>query len=376
MNFLDQLFLGNPARAWLLALGLAVGSMVVLTLGLRVMIRRLERFAQKTNTVVDDIIVDALRGTKTPFLVIISLLIGSYVLSLPAGTEKVIRTCLIIAVILQGGVWANRGITFWLHSTVHRRMQEDPAQATTISGLGFLVRLVLWSVILVLLLENLGVNITGLVTGLGIGGIAVALALQNILGDLFASLSIVLDKPFVIGDFIVVDDLLGTVEHIGLKTTRLRSLTGEVIIFSNSDLLKSRIRNYKHMYERRIQFSIGVAYETPAEKLSGIPAMIKEIISRQKNTRFDRAHFKEYAESSLTYEVVYFVTSPDYNLYMDLQQTINLEILRAFDAMGIQFASPTRMIRIRTEGDGRPATRGVITGRDRSPATRRTAARK
>ena len=184
---------------------------------------------------------------------------------------------------------------------------------------------------------------------MGIGGIAVALALQNILGDLFASLSIVIDKPFVIGDFIVVDQLMGTVEHVGLKTTRLRSLGGEQLIFSNNDLLKSRISNYKRMMERRIVFGFGVTYQTPPEKLPLINEIVREIIGKQEQARFDRVHFKEYGESSLNFEAVYFVLSQDYNLYMDIQQAINLEMFRCFQKEGIEFAYPTRTLFIQQE---------------------------
>ena len=170
--------------------------------------------------------------------------------------------------------------------------------------LGFVGRIVLWSVVLLMILDNLGVNITALVASLGIGGIAVALAVQNILGDIFASLSIALDRPFAIGDFIVVGDVLGTVEYIGLKTTRIRSLSGEQIVFSNADLLKSRIRNYKRMTERRVVFGFGVVYQTPHDKLERIPAMVREVIEAQPKTRFDRAHFKEYGDSALAFEAV------------------------------------------------------------------------
>jgi len=196
-------------------------------------------------------------------------------------------------------------------------------------------------VISLTVLDNLGVNITTLIASLGIGGIAVALALQNILGDIFSSLSIVLDKPFVIGDFIVVDEAVGTVEYVGLKTTRLRSLGGEQIIFSNSDLLKSRIRNYQHMQTRRIAFTIGVAYETTAEQLAAIPSMIRGIDGRQANTSFDRAHFKEFTASALNFEVVYNVASADYNVYMDIQQAINLALFQRFAVESIKFATPT-----------------------------------
>jgi small-conductance mechanosensitive channel len=232
-------------------------------------------------------------------------------------------------------------------------LETDPASVTTVSALGFVGKLVLWLVILLLALDNLGVDITGLIAGLGIGGIAIALAVQNILGDLFASLSIVLDKPFVIGDFIIVDNYLGTMEYIGLKTTRLKSLSGEQLVFSNSDLLTSGIRNFKRMYERRVVFTIEVVYQTPVEKLAAIPKMIREIIEKQEHTRFDRAHFKEYGPSSLDYEIVYYVRKPEYNVYMDIQQAINLEIFRRFEQEGIEFAYPTQTLFIQKEMNGK-----------------------
>jgi small-conductance mechanosensitive channel len=206
------------------------------------------------------------------------------------------------------------------------------------------VRLALWSVILLLALDNLGVDVTALVAGLGVGGIAVALAVQNVLGDLFASLSIVLDKPFVIGDFVNVGELVGTVEHIGLKTTRVRSLSGEQIVFSNADLLGSRIRNFGRMYERRVVFTIGVTYQTPRSKLIAIPRIIREAVEARQKTRFDRSHFKEYAASSIDFETVYFVLDPNFNAYMDIQQEINLQIHERFEAEGIEFAYPTQTV--------------------------------
>jgi small-conductance mechanosensitive channel len=188
------------------------------------------------------------------------------------------------------------------------------------------------------------VKITTLVASLGIGGIAVAMALQNILGDIFASLSILLDKPFVVGDFIIVETHMGTVEYIGLKTTRIRSLSGEQLVFSNSDLLKSRIRNYKRMAERRVVFSIGVVYQTDHDTLKKIPDLIRKIIEDQDQVRFDRSHFQGYGEFSLNFETVYYVLSPDYNRYMDVQQAINLAIFRQFETLNIGFAYPTQTV--------------------------------
>jgi small-conductance mechanosensitive channel len=199
-------------------------------------------------------------------------------------------------------------------------------------------------VVLLVALDNLGIDVTALVAGLGIGGVAVALSVQNILGDLFASLSIILDKPFVIGDFLIIDDYMGSVEYVGLKTTRVRSLSGEQLIFSNSDLLKSRIRNYGRMFERRVVFSIGVTYDTPREKLRRIPGIIQKAIEAEDKTRFDRSHFMKYGDYSLQFETVYYVLSADYNSYMDIQQAIYFAIHEAFEQEQIEFAYPTQTL--------------------------------
>jgi small-conductance mechanosensitive channel len=212
-------------------------------------------------------------------------------------------------------------------------------------------KILLWSLVLLIILDNLGFNITTLIASMGIGGIAIALAAQSILGELFASLSIAMDKPFVIGDFIIVDTYLGTIEKIGMRTTHIRSLGGELIIFSNTDLLRSRVRNYKRMTERRILFALGVVYGTPAAKVEAIPEMVRGIIENDDMTRFDRGHFKEYGASSLNFEFVYYVLSPEYNDFMDTQQRINLAIYAKFEAEGIDFAFPTQTVHVRTIAD-------------------------
>jgi small-conductance mechanosensitive channel len=342
----DTYFLENSPQAWLTAAGVAVFIFLILKIFQNFLVRRLERFTRKTETLLDDALLEVVRQTKRFFLAAVALYAGSFVLVLSPGNEQSINTAVVIVAILQGALWGNSAISFWLGNIVQRRKVEDGATATSLTALIFVGKLILWSVAALLVLENLGVNITALVAGLGIGGIAVALALQNVLGDLFASLSIVLDKPFVIGDFIIVDQHLGTVEHIGLKTTRIRSLSGEQVIFSNADLLRSRIRNFKRMYERRIVFSIGVTYDTPYEKLAKIGSILREIVESKSDTRFDRAHFKEYSDSSLMFEVVYFVLKPDFNTYMDIQQSINLDIYRRFQELGIRFAFPTRTIHV------------------------------
>jgi small-conductance mechanosensitive channel len=233
-----------------------------------------------------------------------------------------------------------------------RKVVEDPSEVTTLSLLKFFGRIIIWSLVVLLILDNVGVNITTLIAGLGVGGIAVALALQTVLGDLFASLSIVLDKPFEVGDFLIVEDLLGTVEYVGLKTTRLRSLSGEQLVFSNSDLLSSRIRNYGRMYQRRVVFNLGVTYQTPRDKLIKIPEIVRAAIEQQSKTRFDRSHFKEYGDFALVFESVYFVQGPDYNEYMDIQQAVNLQVHEQFEKQGIEFAYPTQTLFVQNNGKG------------------------
>lgn len=342
MEFLEKVYLGNILQDWLIAFCILIVVFAVLKIIQRLVISRLSRLAAATATQIDDLMVSMLRQTKILTLLVTSAYVASYAITLKSSVATLWHEAVILILIVQGGLWISAGVSFALGRTIQAGMERDASSATTITFLGFVARFVVWAIVLLLVLDNMDVNITGLVAGLGIGGIAVALAVQNILGDVLASLSIVLDKPFVIGDFIVVDTLAGTVEHIGLKTTRIRSLSGEQLIFSNNDLLKSRIHNYQRMEERRIVFSFGVAYQTSYEHLRLIKELVTDIIEKQANARFDRAHFKEYGPSSLNFEVVYCVVKPDFNIYMDVQEAINQEIFRRFREEGIEFTYPTR----------------------------------
>lgn len=351
MEFLDWNLYANPLRVWLFALLASVLAVAALTGLNALLIRNFRRFAKRTTTDLDDVLSEVLGATRFWFMVVLALWAGSLVLELPEGRQDLLETAVTLAVLIQFGIWGVTAITAAVESFGKRKLDEDPASVTTMRAVGVVGRLVLWSVILLLALDNLGVDVTALIAGLGIGGIAVALALQNVLGDLFASLSIVLDKPFVVGDFVVVGEMAGSVERVGLKTTRLRSLSGEQLVFSNSDLLASRVRNYKRMYERRIVFSFGVVYSTSYEQLKSIPSLVREIIEAEEKARFDRAHFSGYGDSSLDFEVVYYVLEPDYNVYMDVQQSINLEIFRRFEELGLEFAFPTRTLYVASEGE-------------------------
>lgn len=358
MSVIQQELFGNPAWTWLVAVAIA-GLVPLVLKGLkRLIVHRLAAVAQRTTTPLDDLAAKVLGGTKAFFLALVAVYAGASVLSLPEVVGRVIHFFSAVALLVQVGIWGSIAVTFWMTYTVRQKAKEDPGTATTMSALGFLVKLVLWTVILLLTLDNLGVDITALVAGVGIGGIAVALAVQNILGDLFASLSIVLDKPFVIGDFIVVGDLMGTVEHVGLRTTRVRSLSGEQIVFSNDDLLNTRIRNYKRMAERRVVFAVGVTYQTPREKLAAIPGIIRDCVEVQELTRFDRSHFKQYGPYSLDFETVYYMLDPDYTKFMDTQQAVNLLVHERFEEQGIEFAYPTQTVFV--AGSGLEASRSTV----------------
>ncbi|GLS06015.1 hypothetical protein GCM10007860_31800 [Chitiniphilus shinanonensis] len=284
-------------------------------------------------------------ATSFWLLLPIAVKVGANGLTLPAKVDSTLSIIALIAFIVQIALWANRALVQWFASETVRRRQVDAEAATAMTILGFLARLVLWTMILLIVLDQLGFNISGLIAGLGIGGVAVALAVQNILGDLFASLAIVLDKPFVVGDFIIVGDMMGSIERVGLKTTRVRSLSGEQLVFSNDDLLKSRIRNYQKLQERRVVFSVAVPYDTPRDKLERLPGLIRDIVTTREKVRIDRAHFQGIGNASFTFEVVYFVLSPDFNLYMDIQQAINLDLVSAFEREGLEFAVPVQAFR-------------------------------
>ncbi len=350
MSFLELVFLNNTVREWLVALALTLFIIFILWLFKKVFLSYFLSFTKKTKTKYDNLIADVLTQTKFFLTIIFALYFGSLLLTIPENVQSWFAKIVILAVLTQLTIWGNSLITYSLQQYQEENIEKDAGQVTTFRALSFVAKLVLFSAMLLLALDNLGVEITTLLTGLGVGSVAVALAVQNILADLFASLSIALDQPFVIGDFIVVDDYMGTVEKLGLKTTRVRSLSGEQLIFSNNDLLNSRIRNYKRMGERRIGFSFGVTYQTPATTLRIIPEWVRDIVTQNDLTRFDRVHFKQFGDSALIFEVVYYILSADYNDYMDVQQQINLALFEKFGQEAVKFAYPTQTVFVNQGG--------------------------
>lgn len=342
--WIDRTFFGVSVIDWTISAAILATSLVALVALRRILRSRLGTIAERTSATAPKVARRVVGKTQGWFLLLVSLYaatrFGGIVDTLPPIVHKLITFGLLV----QMGLWGVAGISRFIELRRETRLEEDAGAVAAMDIVGFLLRVAVWTIILLLTLDNLGVNITALVAGLGVGGIAVALAAQNILGDLFASLSIVLDKPFVVGDFLIIGEFMGNVEKVGVKTTRVRALSGEQLVFSNNDLLSARIRNYGRMYERRVEFHLGVTYQTPHEKLDKIPGIIQGVIDEQDNARFDRAHFEKYGDFALIFEIIYFVEAPDYRLYMDIQHAVNLEIYRRFGEEGIDFAYPTQTL--------------------------------
>lgn len=333
-----------PIIDGLIALAIALVINLTVLLGKRVAHRTLSERAIRTAGVWDDVTLMVVSRVRQWLVFPVSLYVASHYLTLPAVAMTALKAVAVLCLFIQAGLLVSAFLEFYIDRARARAAATNVGATTGMAALAFIGRVAIWSIMLLLALTNLGVDVTAFVAGLGVGGVAVALAVQNILGDLFASLSIVLDKPFEVGDFIIVDDYLGTVEQVGLKTTRIRSLWGEQLIMSNGDLLKSRVRNYKRMRERRVVWSFGVEYKTSADQLERIPKMIRAIVDGVEKARFDRAHLMKFGDSGLEFEVVYYVLDPDFNLHMDIQQQIQLGLIRGLEKERISFAFPTRTI--------------------------------
>lgn len=346
MFFLGNQFYGNDLQTWLFALGLFAATIVVLQVIKQIINSRLAALIKKSSTEIDDVFLPLIRETKLLFFIVVGVYIGSTVLSLPQSDRVLLNRILYLGLFLQSGFWGMGLINYYVSRGVSGKLDEDDGEvATAIDIFGVIAKIVLWILVSLLILDNFQVEVNSLIASLGIGGIAVALAVQNVLGDLFASLSIAMDKPFVIGDFIIVDDeYTGTVEDIGLKSTRVRSLSGEELVFANADLLNSRIRNYKGLQERRNVITFGISYDTPHEKLQQVPDIIKNAITSLDKVRLDRCHLKEMGDFALIYEAVYYVEDPEYSYFMDVQENINLELNKRFQEEDIALPYPTHRV--------------------------------
>lgn len=342
-------FLNNTYAAWVVALVAVAVIFVVLSFVRAALLARAKRLRETHQTMLWDLGLRLVVKTSVLIIAALALAGGLRGLDLPPGIARGADILVIALFGAQAAIWATV-VVDWalvLFLSKHTKTSTESAEQTlraSMAAVRFLVLLVVYSLIGLIALDNFGVDVTALITGMGIGGIAVALASQKILGDVFGSLSITLDKPFELGDFIVVGKEMGTVENIGIKTTRLRALSGEQLVISNSDLLAARIQNFKRMTERRVEFTLGIVYQTPLDTVRRLPLVIREAIESQPNTRFDRAHFKAFGASSLDFEAVYYMKVPDYNAYMDTQEKVNLFLAERFRDLGVEFAYPTHTV--------------------------------
>lgn len=345
-DWLNHAYLGNTLRAYLIALGILIGGIIVLKLLGYLITRRLARLVSRTKTELDDFALEVLVKNLLPLLYAGVVYLSIKSLQLSAKFVEVLHVAMVVVSVYFVVQFVVAMIAYGLRAYFRRTGREQTGNS--IRGLMIIVKVLLFTFGLVFLLDNLGYNVATVLTGLGIGGIAIALAAQTILGDLFAYFSILFDRPFEVGDFLIVEDKLGTVAHIGIKTTRIDSLSGEKLIYSNKKLTETWMHNYARMQKRRAVFGFNVSYDTPPEKLEQIPGVVKKIVASQPETAFDRAHFASFQESYLHFEVVYYSLSPDYTAYMDKQQAINLAIMRAFREMSVSFAFPTRTVKLDT----------------------------
>jgi small-conductance mechanosensitive channel len=353
-GFLDRVYYDNTVREYLIALAVILGGIILVLAFKKMIVQRLQNWASKTPGEWDDFIVESFSRFVVPILIWTIVYWGVHLLELSDRAEHIIQIATSIILTYYFLRLVSSVVMTLLKSGVRKR-EHGEAKIKQLGGLMILINVIIWFLGLVFLLSNWGIEVTPIIAGLGIGGIAVALAAQNILGDLFSYFVIFFDRPFEAGDFIIVDDKMGTVEYVGIKTTHIRALAGEQIIIGNSNLTNSRIHNYKRMLQRRVVFTIDVEYGTPADLLRKIPEMLKAIVLDQKLITFDRAHFATYKDWSLRFEVVYFILSADFNSFMDIQQNINFAIYEQFENNDIKFAFPTQSLFIKRDIPGEPS---------------------
>jgi small-conductance mechanosensitive channel len=341
--FSQQTFFNNRILDYLIFISILFAGIIILRILKNIIFNRMKVWAEKTAHTLDDLLIHLIEKKVLPLFYLGVFYLAIQSLTLIPKMEKAISIFFLLFLAIYTARFLLEVINYafqnyWL------KKEEDLSKKNVIKVILTFIKVILWSLVLVIFLDNIGVEISALIAGLGIGGIAIALAAQTILGDLFSYFIIFFDRPFKIGDFIIVGDYMGVVQHIGLKTTRVSSLGGEQLVFSNTDLTNSRVRNYKRMDRRRVVFSLGVTYQTKFQQLKEIPGIITDIINNINDAVFDRAHFFSYGDFSLIFEVVYYVVGNDYNKYMNIQQEINFKIHEEFEKRGIEFAYPTQTL--------------------------------
>jgi small-conductance mechanosensitive channel len=345
LQFMNNIYLGNKVSTYLMfLLILAVGLPIVRLTG-TLLLNKLSVWAKKTETTIYERLSKSVEKRLMPAVYIIIFYLATKTLTLHPTITKIISTVVIAFAMLMGAIVISSISVLIFEKYWEKRKSESQNKLAPNLIIG-VIRTVIWVVALVMLLENIGIEINSLIAGLGIGGLAIAFAAQAVISDIFCFFTIVFDQPFEIGDYIIAGEQNGTIEHIGIKTTRVRALSGEQLVFANSDLTSTRIRNYKTMQQRRVLITLSVTYDTDVEKLREIPKIIEQIVFDVEDATFARAHFSAYGPFSLDFEIVYYVLSGEYEKYMNVNQEINLCIKAEFEKCGIQFAFPTQTLHI------------------------------
>jgi len=342
-DILYQSYFGNSLLDYIISLSIFLLSIIFILIFKKILLNRLVTWAEKTETTIDDFLISSIKRKALPLIYYGAFYLSMKNLSLNPALTKSINVLGLALLTILGATFFTSLVLYFLENYWQQK-EKGNDKTYALKVITKVVQLIVWGLAIILFLDNLGIEINALIAGLGIGGIAIAFAAQAILQDIFSYFSIFFDHPFEIGDFIIIDDYMGTVENIGLKTTRLKSINGEQLIFANTDLTNSRVRNYKRMQARRVLFTIGVTYETSLEHLKEIPGIIQNIIRSIPETTFDRSHFLSYGDFSLNYETVYYIQGNDYNKYVDIHQEINFRIKEEFDKRGIEFAYPTQTL--------------------------------
>jgi small-conductance mechanosensitive channel len=356
-------FYGNSFADWVTAGLVAAAVWAGLSIVRRVLVARSKKYATAGHPIPVRLIFHLLGNTKQFLILALALYAGTQDLTFPPHLQHIIDNTVVILILLQVGLWAVRSLKFYLEIKELER-GPDNAFAGSLNIINFVAHVLIWSLLTLVALENLGVNITALLAGLGVGGVAVALALQNVLGDLFASLSIALDKPFVVGDRLTIDTFSGVVERIGIKSTRVRSDAGEQIILSNADILKSRVRNFGRAPEQRAIATIRIPYGTAGETLRAIPKLLEAVVREQPNARFERCHLKTLEVSFVEFELSFFVQQPKINSLLDLQQAVNYRIIEEFERLDVEFAYPTQRVLVERLAGAASAVPGTAASPD------------
>jgi len=353
MNYINQLleidilqynFLNNTILEYLIALGVFFLSLIILKTFKFSILKKLKKIAKRTSTELDDILINSIDAIGWPLYFFLSLYIAIQFIQFPDIIGKIITYIILIALIYYIVKAIQQLIDFGFGKIIIKKQKEEGFDPAIINLSKNLIKGLLWISAAIIILQNFGYNLSTLLAGLGIGGLAIAFALQNILADIFSSFSIYFDKPFQVGDYIVIGKDKGTVKKIGIKSTRIETLQGEELVVSNQELTGTRVRNFKKMEKRRVVLSLGATYQTPIEKIKKVPELVKDIFNNVDKADLDRVHFKEFGNSSLNFEVVYFINSNEYSQYMDIQEDVNLAIKETFEKEDIEFAYPTQTV--------------------------------